>query len=135
MAQERVVVISGVRTPFVRARTVFQKMPPSALGGVALREVIARSDLDPALVEAKRSASIKVLGFALPCMFAGLLVLQLAVRPRVRVGLAVALLGAAIAVVVQSTQPGPWAVIVATVAGATLGLVLERWTSAPKSSR
>jgi acetyl-CoA acyltransferase len=52
MAQnERVVVVSGVRTPFARARTVFQKMPPSALGGVTLREVIARSDLDPALVE------------------------------------------------------------------------------------
>ncbi len=51
MAQERVVIVNGVRTPFARARTVFQKMPPSALGGVALREVIARSDLDPALVE------------------------------------------------------------------------------------
>ena len=47
----------------------------------------------------------------------------------------VALLGAAIAVLVQSAQPGPWAVIVATVVGATLGLVLERWISAPKSSR
>ena len=32
-------------------------------------------------------------------------------------------------------HPGPWAVIVATVLGATLGLGLERWTSAPKSSR
>jgi acetyl-CoA acyltransferase len=51
MAQERVVVVNGVRTPFARARTVFQKMPPSALGGVTLREVIARSDLDPTLVE------------------------------------------------------------------------------------
>jgi acetyl-CoA acyltransferase len=52
MAQnERVVVVNGVRTPFVRARTVFQKMPASTLGGVTLREVIARSDLDPTLVE------------------------------------------------------------------------------------
>ncbi|MGK5084037.1 acetyl-CoA C-acyltransferase [Bdellovibrionota bacterium FG-1] len=51
MAQERVVVVNGVRTPFVRARTVFQKMPASTLGGVALREVIARSDIDPSLVE------------------------------------------------------------------------------------
>jgi acetyl-CoA acyltransferase len=50
-ANERVVVVNGARTPFVRARTVFQKMPPSALGGVALRETIARSDLDPSLVE------------------------------------------------------------------------------------
>jgi len=48
---ERVMVINGVRTPFVRARTVFQKMPPSALGGITLRETIARSDLDPTLIE------------------------------------------------------------------------------------
>ena len=51
MAQERVVVVNGVRTPFVRARTVFQKLPPSTLGGVTLRETIARADLDPSLVE------------------------------------------------------------------------------------
>lgn len=48
---DRVVVVNAVRTPFARARSVYQKMPPSALGGVALRELIARSDLDPALVE------------------------------------------------------------------------------------
>lgn len=51
MAQERVVVVNGVRTPFARARSVYQKMPPSALGGVTLRETIARSDIDPKLVE------------------------------------------------------------------------------------
>ena len=51
MAKERVMVVNGARTPFVRARTVFQKMPPSALAGVALRETIARSDLDPKLVD------------------------------------------------------------------------------------
>lgn len=51
MPNERVVVVSGARTPFARARTVYQKMPPSALGGVTLRETIARSDVDPTLVE------------------------------------------------------------------------------------
>lgn len=51
MAKERVVVVSGARTPFVRARTVFQKMPASSLGGTVLRETIARSDLDPQMVE------------------------------------------------------------------------------------
>lgn len=51
MANERVMIVNGVRTPFARARTVFQKMPASALGGVVLREIIARSDLDPKLVE------------------------------------------------------------------------------------
>src|SRR5688572_8896167 len=50
-ANERVVVVNGARTPFARARTVYQKMPPSTLGGIALRETIARSDIDPALVD------------------------------------------------------------------------------------
>ena len=31
MAQDRVVVVNGARTPFARSRTVFRKMPPSAL--------------------------------------------------------------------------------------------------------
>src|SRR4051812_26833886 len=51
MSENRVVVVNGARTPFVRARTVFHKMTPGALGGIALRETIARSDLDPKLVE------------------------------------------------------------------------------------
>lgn len=51
MAQERVMVVNGVRTPFVRAHTVYQKMPPSTLGGIVLRETIARSDLDPELLD------------------------------------------------------------------------------------
>ncbi len=51
MPKERVMVINGARTPFVRARTVFQKLPPSTLGGSTIRETIARSDLDPTLVE------------------------------------------------------------------------------------
>jgi acetyl-CoA acyltransferase len=48
---ERVVVVNGVRTPFVRARSVFQKLPASTLGGVTLRETVARSDIDPKLIE------------------------------------------------------------------------------------
>ena len=51
MSQDRVVVIDGVRTPFVRARTVFQKIPPSTLGGIVLRETVARSGIDPTLIE------------------------------------------------------------------------------------
>lgn len=48
---ERVVVVDGARTPFARARTVYQRMPPSALGGVVLREAVARAELDPKLIE------------------------------------------------------------------------------------
>jgi acetyl-CoA acyltransferase len=51
MAEDRIVVVAGARTPFVRARTVFHRMSPAALGGIVLREVIARSDVDPKLVE------------------------------------------------------------------------------------
>jgi acetyl-CoA acyltransferase len=51
MAQDRVVVVGGVRTPFVRARTVYQKMPPSVLGGIVLRETVARNDIDPSVIE------------------------------------------------------------------------------------
>lgn len=51
MSRDRVVVVSGARTPFAKSRTVYQKMPPSTLGGIALREAIARSDVDPNLVE------------------------------------------------------------------------------------
>jgi acetyl-CoA acyltransferase len=51
MTQERVLIVNGARTPFLRARTDFQRMSAANLGGVALREAIARSDLDPALVE------------------------------------------------------------------------------------
>lgn len=50
-ATDRVVIVSGARTPFVRARTVFGKISPAALGGITLRETIARSGLDPKLVE------------------------------------------------------------------------------------
>ncbi|MCM2278546.1 MAG: acetyl-CoA C-acyltransferase [Oligoflexia bacterium] len=51
MAQDRVVVVNGARTPFCRARGVYQRMPASALGGAVLREAIARSDVDPAVIE------------------------------------------------------------------------------------
>jgi 4-azaleucine resistance transporter AzlC len=81
------------------------------------------------------AAATKVLGFALPCMFAGLLVLQLAAQSRARTALAVAAFAAALGVTVQSAYPGPWAVIVATLCGATLGLVLERWLERWTSAR
>jgi len=51
VAEDRIVVVAGARTPFARARSVYAKMSPSALGGIVLRETIARSDIDPKLVE------------------------------------------------------------------------------------
>lgn len=105
---------------------------------VAAYSAWAAANLTGAVFSAQFAGSAhntRVLGFALPCMFAGLLVLQLRARPRMRTGLLVALFSAALAVAVQSRNPGPWAVIFATALGATLGLALERWTSGPKSSR
>ncbi len=51
MDHERIVVVSGARTPFVRARGVFNSMPASTLGGVALREAVQRSTIDPKLID------------------------------------------------------------------------------------
>lgn len=48
---DRIVVVSGARTPFARARTVFGKMSPSALGGITLRETVARAGIDPKLID------------------------------------------------------------------------------------
>jgi len=48
---DRIVVVAGARTPFVRARTVYQNMPAAMLGGVAVRETVARSGIDPKLID------------------------------------------------------------------------------------
>jgi predicted branched-subunit amino acid permease len=75
----------------------------------------------------------RVLAFALPCMFAGLLVLQVFSFPALLSPLVVTVASAAFALFVQSRFPGPAVIIIATLAGATLGLILQRWTSARNS--
>jgi acetyl-CoA acyltransferase len=47
---DRIVVVEGTRTPFARARSVYHRMPASALGGVVLKETVARSGIDPKLI-------------------------------------------------------------------------------------
>lgn len=49
-SSDRVVVVQGTRTPFVRARTVFSKVGPSVLGGATLRETVARTPIDPKII-------------------------------------------------------------------------------------
>ncbi len=128
---------------FVVAAARFAKVPPEGAAwmaglNVAAYATWAAANLAGAGFSAQFAGSpggTRILGFALPCMFAGLLVLQLAARARLREGLAVALVSAALAVAVQAAHPGPWAVIVATLCGATLGLALGRWKSVPNSSR
>jgi predicted branched-subunit amino acid permease len=75
----------------------------------------------------------RVLGFALPCMFAGLLVLQLHSFAALRTPLVVAVFAGGFALLGKALFSGPAVIIIATVAGATLGLALQRWTSARNS--
>lgn len=81
-------------------------------------------------------ADSRALGFdfALPAMFAALLVLQLASHRSRGRSLAVALFASIIAVGAALSLSGYWSIIAATLLGATLGLFLDRWKSAPKYS-
>lgn len=47
---DRVVIVGGARTPFARARSVYGKMPASALSGIVLREAVTRTGVDPKLI-------------------------------------------------------------------------------------
>lgn len=69
------------------------------------------------------------LDFALAAMFAALLVLQVRSRPRLRIAVAVALTGAAVAVLGAQIVPASWAVIVAALVAATAGAHLEGRTA------
>ncbi len=51
MEGRRVAVVEGCRTPFCKAGTAFRDMRPSQLGTIAVRELIARAELDPAEVD------------------------------------------------------------------------------------
>ncbi len=67
------------------------------------------------------------LDFALPAMFIGLLVLQMVSRSKLVVDVIVALSAVIIAVAVSIAVSGSAGVIVATVLGATIGMVVEKW--------
>jgi 4-azaleucine resistance transporter AzlC len=65
------------------------------------------------------------LDFALTAMFAALLVLQVASRPRWRIPVIVALVGAGIAAGGALVMPATWAIVLAGVVAAGLGAALE----------
>ena len=75
----------------------------------------------------------RVLAFTLPCMFAGLLVLQMRAHAALRTPLVVAIFSGAFALAGKTIFTGPTIILATTIAGATLGLVLHRWKSAPSS--
>ena len=79
------------------------------------------------------ASDTRALGFALPAMFAGLLVLQWRVHARVRIAMAVSAAAAVSGIALQRLLPGPWTVVGAAVIAASIGLTLQRWKSAPRS--
>ncbi|NOY52360.1 MAG: thiolase family protein [Deltaproteobacteria bacterium] len=50
MKKKRVVIVDGVRTPYIKAWTLFDNLSASELGCIAVRELLERLDLDPAVV-------------------------------------------------------------------------------------
>ncbi|HEX2200054.1 MAG TPA: AzlC family ABC transporter permease [Burkholderiales bacterium] len=107
-----------------------QDIPAAWMAGLNLAawSAWAAANLAGAALSAYAS-NTRVLAFALPAMFAGLLVLQL----KCFTGLAAGALAALCALVVHDVWPGPWSVIAGTVVGASLGLALERWKFARNS--
>src|SRR5690349_4904467 len=50
-AGRSVVIVDGVRTPFAKAGSALQDVPAHELGRVAVRELLARTEFDPARVD------------------------------------------------------------------------------------
>jgi len=50
-AGRSVVIVDGVRTPFAKAATALEDVPAHELGRIAIRELLARTELDPAQVD------------------------------------------------------------------------------------
>ena len=51
MLRERIVIAGGVRTPYVKAGTVFKDLTAVDLGRLVTSEVIARTGIDPGIVD------------------------------------------------------------------------------------
>lgn len=67
------------------------------------------------------------LDFALPAMFIGLLVLQMISRGQLAVDISVAVFAVLVVIGIGGVSSGSMGIIAATIAGATLGMVIERW--------
>jgi len=50
-AGRSVVIVDGVRTPFAKAGTALEDVPAHELGRIAIRELLARTELDPAQID------------------------------------------------------------------------------------
>ena len=48
---ERIAVVAGLRTPFAKQATAFHGVPAVDLGKLVVSELLARTDLDPMLID------------------------------------------------------------------------------------
>ena len=50
-ASEKIAIVDGIRTPFIKAWTLFDKIPAQTLGALCVRELLERTELDSGLVD------------------------------------------------------------------------------------
>src|SRR3990167_1713436 len=48
---KRIAIVDGVRTPFIKAWTLFDALPAQKLGGLCVRELLERTEFDPSKVD------------------------------------------------------------------------------------
>lgn len=48
---EKVAIVDGVRTPFIKAWTLFDRLPAQTLGALCVRELLERTEIDPNLID------------------------------------------------------------------------------------
>ncbi len=48
---KKIAVVNGVRTPFIKAWTLFEDMPAQKLGALCVTELLQRTEIDPNLVD------------------------------------------------------------------------------------
>ncbi len=48
---KKIAVVNGVRTPFIKAWTLFDDLSAQKLGGLCVQELLQRTEIDPALVD------------------------------------------------------------------------------------
>src|SRR5512145_1041660 len=48
---KNIVIIDGVRTLYAKAGTVFKDVPADALGAFVIKEIVARTGIDPKIVD------------------------------------------------------------------------------------
>ena len=48
---QRLVIVDGIRTPFCKMGTDLAGLPPDELGRLAVQSLLAKTDLDPGIID------------------------------------------------------------------------------------